>query len=338
MRTIVLDEPGRFRETAAEEPGTPGPGEALVAVRRVGVCGTDVHAFHGRQPFFSYPRIVGHELGVEVVAVGDRVEGVAPGDTCAVLPYLECGECVACRRGRPNCCARLQVLGVHVDGGMRERFVVPAGKLHPADDLDADRLALVETFAIGRHAVRRTAPEAGEPVLVRGAGPIGLTAIAFLLDAGARVAVLDAAPDRLDFCRDRTGVERCIAAGDDEDGELADWAGEDGPTLVIDATGHVPSMRRCLKQVVHGGRVCFVGHQREEIPIDNPTFHGKELSLIASRNALAADFADVIAAFREGRIDSAGWIGRRFASDGFAAAFADWQAGGEPCIKAVVEF
>ncbi|HWQ13785.1 MAG TPA: alcohol dehydrogenase catalytic domain-containing protein, partial [Roseiflexaceae bacterium] len=201
VQTIILERPGELRLGSSEVPGAPGPGEALVRVRRVGICGTDIHAFHGRQPFFSYPRILGHELGVEVAALGPGADGPPVGARCAVEPYLNCGVCVACRRGRTNCCVRLETLGVHTDGGMREYLVVPAAKLHPAERLSFEQLALVETLAIGAHAVQRAALEAGEWALVIGAGPIGLAAMQFARLAGARVIALDVSARRLELCR-----------------------------------------------------------------------------------------------------------------------------------------
>src|SRR5688572_16059891 len=131
MQTLILAEPGRFTMTSTEPPREPPPGHALVRVRRIGVCGTDLHAYRGQQPFFTYPRILGHELGVEVVAMApDAASDLAPGDRCAVEPYLDCGTCIACQHGRTNACTSLRVLGVHIDGGMREYISVPATKLH----------------------------------------------------------------------------------------------------------------------------------------------------------------------------------------------------------------
>ena len=129
MIQIALETPGRFIAVDGPRP-RPAPGEALVRVHRVGVCGTDLHAFAGRQPFFNYPRILGHELGVEVVDPGSDPHGLKAGDRCSVEPYLNCGRCIACRAGRSNCCANLKSLGVHIDGGMRPEVVVPARKLH----------------------------------------------------------------------------------------------------------------------------------------------------------------------------------------------------------------
>ena len=149
MKTIVLDKPGDFRLTEGPPPGTAAPGEALVRVHRVGVCGSDIHAYKGNQPFFTYPRIVGHELGVEIVSVGPNEKGLAGGDRCAVEPYLHCGRCIACRRGKTNCCVSLSVLGVHADGGMREFMTVPVAKLHPSRSLSLDRLAPTPSGAHG---------------------------------------------------------------------------------------------------------------------------------------------------------------------------------------------
>src|SRR5947199_4307593 len=180
MQTIVLEKPGSLTLADTAAPTDVPPGHAMVRVRRVGICGTDLHAYRGRQPFFSYPRILGHELGVEVIALGDGdTFGLKKGDRCTVEPYLNCGKCIACRRGKTNCCASLEVLGVHTDGGMRERIRVPVSKLHPSETLTLDQLALIETLGIGAHAVDRAKVEAGEFVLVIGAGPIGLAVMQF---------------------------------------------------------------------------------------------------------------------------------------------------------------
>ena len=176
MQTLILQQPGELVLADTPAPAAPGPGEARVRVHCSGVCGTDLHAFAGKQPYFTYPRIPGHELGVEVLAVGTGVTAVRVGDRCAVEPYLSCGHCIACRRGRTNCCETLKVLGVHVDGGWRSEMLVPAAKLHGSGKLTYEQLALVETLGIGAHAVTRGAPERGESALVVGAGPIGLGA------------------------------------------------------------------------------------------------------------------------------------------------------------------
>src|SRR5438105_9424872 len=162
MKAIQLVEPKQFRVIDVPEPPPPGPGEAVVRVYRIGVCGTDISGYLGKMPFFSYPRIPGHELGVEVVDVGPGVTNVKPGDRCSVEPYINDPTSYASRRGRPNCCERLEVLGVHRDGGLRPFFHVPARKLHVSKELGFDQLALVETLAIGCHATQRADPQPDE--------------------------------------------------------------------------------------------------------------------------------------------------------------------------------
>src|SRR5262249_27726545 len=183
----VLEQPSRLVVSENAPPGKPRDGEALVKVRRLGVCGTDLHAFRGKQPFFTYPRRLGHELGVEVVEVGPEVTGLKAGDLCSVEPYLTCGRCIACRSGKTNCCMELKCLGVHTDGGMCEFITLPANKLHTSTKLSLEQLALVETLGIGAHGVNRANLQRDEWALVLGAGPIGLAAIQFAKAAGAGV-------------------------------------------------------------------------------------------------------------------------------------------------------
>jgi 2-desacetyl-2-hydroxyethyl bacteriochlorophyllide A dehydrogenase len=337
MRTIVLNEPGDLRHTDTDIPGPPGVGMALVRIRRVGVCGTDFHAWRGRQPFFTYPRVLGHELGGEVAAVAPDVRTVSAGDRCAIEPYLDCGECQACRRGRGNCCERLQVLGVHVDGGMREWLEVPARKLHPSGALDLDTLALVETLSIGAHAVTRAAPAPGGAVLVVGAGPIGLSVAAFATAAGADVAVMDVNEARLAFCRSHLGVTRTLhASGGDTPANVRGESG-DLPLIVFDATGNRESMEASFALAAHGGTLVFVGLVQADITFRDPDFHRRELTLLASRNALAGDFAHVLATLESGRLDVRPWITHRTTLDDVPSQFPRWVSPESGVVKAMIE-
>jgi 2-desacetyl-2-hydroxyethyl bacteriochlorophyllide A dehydrogenase len=337
MQTIVLQEPGRFERLDTPAPAAPGPGEALVRVHRIGICGTDLHAFRGRQPFFSYPRILGHELGVEIEQLGTGDTPLAVGDRCAVEPYLHCGQCVACRAGKTNCCVSLQCLGVHTDGGMRERIVVPAARLHRSQRLSLDQLALVETLGIGAHAVERAKVVRDENVLVVGAGPIGLATMQFALLAGARVIALDVRADRLEFCRARLGVHEAVLAAGDPLPELARLSGGDLPTVVFDATGSAASMRRALDYVAHGGRLVWVGLTLDDVPIPDPQFHRREVTLLASRNSTAADFRRIIGLIEAGRIDTTPWITHRVAFGRMIEAFPAWLEPESRVVKAMVE-
>src|SRR5436309_11340034 len=222
MKALLLEAPKNLKRVETEAPNRPGPGEALVRVHRVGICGTDISGYLGKMPFFSYPRIPGHELGVEVLDVGPGVSNVKPGDRCAVEPYINCQQCYACKRGHTNCCEKHQTLGVHCDGGLRPQFLVPARKLHISRKLAFDQLALVETLAIGCHAVNRAAPKPPESCLVIGAGPIGLATIQFVKLTGAKTIVLDMAQSRLDFCKETMGVSHTVKLSDRVEWELRD--------------------------------------------------------------------------------------------------------------------
>lgn len=337
MRTIVLNQPGDFVYAETAPPPPPEAGEATVRVRRIGICGTDLHAFRGRQPFFTYPRILGHELGVEVVAVGAGVINVAPGDRCAVEPYLNCGHCIACRRGKPNCCAELKVLGVHTDGGMRETIVVPAHKLHPSQTLSLEQLALVETLGIGAHAVQRGQAEAGEFVLVVGVGPIGLSVIQFAKAAGARVIALDQNATRLDFCRQQMGVETTLLAEGEVVEALRERTEGDLPTLVFDATGHPDSMAQAFQYVAPGGRLVFVGLFQGDYTFHDPSFHRRELTLLATRNSTPDDFRRILHLMETGVIDTTPWITHRSGFEEMGTHFPDWLDPQNGVIKAVVQ-
>jgi 2-desacetyl-2-hydroxyethyl bacteriochlorophyllide A dehydrogenase len=336
MQTIVLEKPGSFaREDRREDPA--GPGLATVRVHRIGVCGTDLHAFAGDQPFFSYPRVLGHELGVEVVDAGDDPQGLRVGDRCSVEPYMNCGTCIACRRGKPNCCEVLKVLGVHVDGGMRPLLRVPARKLHASARLGYDELALVETLGIGAHAVERAAPAPDDFVLVIGAGPIGLSVIQFARVTGARLAVMDMSEARLAFCSSLFGALPTLRPGPSAEEELRRIGGGDLPTCVIDATGSPQSMKGSFLLPANGGRIVFVGLFQGDVAFNDPNFHRRELALSASRNALPGTFREVIRLIEEGRVDTRPWITHRFRLDETPEVFPRDIAGNPAVLKAMIE-
>jgi 2-desacetyl-2-hydroxyethyl bacteriochlorophyllide A dehydrogenase len=338
MKTLVLAEPERFELIDTPEPEAPGAGQALVRVRRIGVCGTDLHAFRGRQPFFDYPRILGHELGVEIVALGpDCGEHLAVGMRCAVEPYMNCGECHACQRGITNACEKLKVLGVHTDGGHRELIVVPANKLHPSASLSLEQLALVETLAIGAHAVRRAQIQPQEWVLVIGAGPIGLTVMQFAQIAQANVIVLDVDAPRLAFCQQHLGIEHTVQLGDNSIEQIRAIAGGNLPTIVFDATGNPASMQNAFNYLAHAGKLVYVGLFKGDVTFHDPDFHRREHMIIASRNATTGDMQFVMQQIEAGRINTDPWITHRASLAEAAGQFASWTDRATGVIKAVIE-
>ncbi len=333
MNALVLDAPGRLQWQQTESPA-PRPGEALVKVRRCGVCGTDLHALSGRQPFFSYPRRLGHELCVEVL--GAPTGNLAPGALCAVEPYYACGHCPACRGGKPNCCRHLRVLGVHIDGGHAPLLSVPVAKLHPAPGLTPDAIALVEPLAIGAHGVERAELRAGEPVVIVGLGPIGLAAAIFAQAAGADVALVDTSEHRLRFAAETLSLGRAVPAGADLAGRLQGHFGQ-LPAAVIDATGNARAMRGAFELAEHGGRVVFLGLFIGDVAFDDPNFHRRELTLHASRAARPETFRSTIERIAAGRIAVEPLITHRLRFTELAATLPALAA--QPSlVKAIIDF
>ena len=335
MLTVICETPGTLR---AEERAIPVPaeGEVLLRVKRVGVCGTDLHIYAGTQPYLSYPRVMGHELSGLVEQAGPG-SGLAAGDMVYVMPYLSCGSCVACRQGKTNCCVRIQVLGVHRDGAFTEYLCVPQQFVHKAEGITLDQAAMLEFLAIGAHAVRRGDVGAGQRVLVVGAGPIGLAAAVFARLRGAQVTVIDGRPDRLEFALKQVGVAACVALGDDDEAELARLSGGEFFDGVFDATGNPAAMERGLKFVAHGGRYVLVSIVPGEIRFSDPEFHKREATLLASRNATAEDFQTVMTAMRAGQIPDSALATHRLALADVPTGFTRLLDPQQGVIKAIVE-
>ena len=340
MKAIQLDQPKAFREIDLPEPPAPAPGEAVVRVFRVGVCGTDYSGYLGKMPFFSYPRIPGHELGVEVVAVGEGVTNVKPGDKAAVEPYINCQKCYSCARGHTNCCENHLTLGVHVDGGLRPLFTVPARKLHVSTKLTFEQLALVETLGIGLHAINRANPRPDETVLVIGAGPIGLSAIEFAKLAGSRIVVMDLNEQRLAFARDKMGVtETILSTGvpDDDVKTFTDLTGGKLGNVVVDATGSARSMAGAYQFVGFAGRLVWVGITQDQLSFTQPLMHRREMTFLASRNALAPEFTRIIRLIEGGMLDTRPWVTHRAPMAGLIDVFPAWLKPETGVVKAMVE-
>jgi 2-desacetyl-2-hydroxyethyl bacteriochlorophyllide A dehydrogenase len=337
MKTIVCDQPGQFSYRERPTPSA-APGQALVRIRRIGICGTDLHAFRGRQPYFSYPRVLGHELAGEIIALGEGVTGLEPGDAVTVIPYLECGDCIACRSGRTNCCTALKVIGVHQDGGMQEIISMPADHLIKATGMSYDELALVECMAIGAHAVRRAGVNRGEDFLVIGAGPIGLGVMQFARIAGARVIALDLDEQRLELAGNWARVDAVVKGGDEQAKHLIDeLTAGNGASAVFDATGSAQSMTRGFDYVAHGGRYLLVSIVDATISFYDPDFHRREMTLLSSRNATREDFLHVLRCLDEKRFDLTSLISHRCRFDRLVEEFDGWTSPGAGLVKGMVE-
>ncbi|GAB3007555.1 zinc-binding alcohol dehydrogenase family protein [Niabella terrae] len=336
MKTLICTLPGSFEYAEIRKP-VRKKGHAIIRVRRIGICGTDLHAFQGTQPFFSYPRILGHELSGEIADI-DPVPGFKTGDKVTLLPYFSCGKCVACKRGKSNCCAKIDVFGVHIDGGMKEFISVPVGSLVKGRGLSFEELALTEPLAIGAHGVRRAGVQPGDYVLVIGAGPIGLGTMEFARIAGARVIAMDVNAQRLDFCRRHLSVFATVNAMDhDLPQQLMQLTGGDMPTAVIDATGNLRAINQGIDYLAHGGNYVLIGLQKEAFSFSHPEFHKRETTLMSSRNATREDFDHVIRCMKKGWINPATYITHTVSFDQVKAEFESWLMPETGVIKAMVQ-
>ena len=335
MLTVVCDTPGNLR---AEQRARPvcAPGEMLVRVRRVGVCGTDLHIFGGTQPFLQYPRVMGHEFSGEV-AEAPQGGRLAVGDTVYVMPYLSCGQCIACRKGKTNCCVAIQVLGVHRDGAFCEYLALPEQFVHKAEGVTLDQAAMVEFLAIGAHAVRRAQVQLGQRVLVVGAGPIGMAAMIFAGLRGAQVTALDARQDRLDFCRRELGVTSAVTLGADDEAQLRGATNGEFFDVVMDATGNAKAMERGLQFVCHGGSYVLISVVQGSISFSDPEFHKRETTLLGSRNATAEDFETVLQAMRAGQVPTAALNTHRMPLADVPTDFAQLLDPTRGVVKALIE-
>ena len=281
MKTLVCIKPTQFEYREMEEPVL-AEGQTILKIKRVGICGTDLHAFNGTQPFFNYPRILGHELSAEIKET--TAKDFIKGDAVTIIPYFNCGNCIACRNGKPNCCVSMNVCGVHVDGGMREFLSVPTYSLVHNEGLTDDELAMTEPLAIAVHAVKRAAIKKDEHVLIIGAGPIGLAVAAFAQIAGANVMMVDVNEQRLLFCTNKLKIQFVLnPVKDDMMERLKMITGNDMPTVLIDATGNLNAINNAFQWLAHGGRYILVGLQKENISFSHPEFHKREATLMSSR-------------------------------------------------------
>ncbi|MEM7452864.1 MAG: zinc-binding alcohol dehydrogenase family protein [Planctomycetota bacterium] len=339
MKAIQLVQPQQFEIVDVAAPSSPGPGEALVATRRMGICGTDYSCYLGKFPFFDYPRIPGHELGVEVLEVGEGVNNVKTGDRCSVEPYMHCGECYACRKGSFNCCQNLSVIGVMQNGGLCERFLIRADKLHPATRLSFEQLALVETLAIGCHASDRGESQEEEHVLIIGAGPIGLATLEFVRLTGAVITVMDMQQERLEFCRKNYGIENTVQFKGDETelAQMLEITDGDKYAVVIDATGHNVSMSNALNFVAPTGTLVYVGITTQEVTFPHPLMHRPEMTIKAARNALPGDFTRIISLIEDGTVNTDPWVTHRTSFDSVIEDFPSFLKPDSGVLKAVIE-
>ncbi len=338
MKALELEEPGKFKRINIDAPKSPDSNEVMLKIKSLGICGTDLHAYKGRQPFFTYPRILGHEVAAEVIEIGSKVTHLKVGDLCAVMPYRNEIEDQAVRRGKTNCGSTLKVLGVHEDGAMQEYIKYPAHLVYPANELTIDQIALIEPLAIGSHAVERADIKPEDIVLIIGAGPIGIGTVAMALLKSTKIMVLDMNQSRLDFIIQKFPSVETILLNDSVEDTLKERLNGDLPTVILDATGNKASMEKCMEYIAPGGTIVFIGLFVGDVTFHDPLFHRKEVTLKSSRNALSTDFEKLIRLLKEGLVNIDGLITHRLAFDTLHENFEKLYLPEEKVIKGLIEF
>lgn len=337
MQTLICESPGTFVYKNTKHPILK-ENHTLLKILQVGICGTDYHAFDGTQPYFNYPRILGHEVAAQVAETSVN-SGLQLGELVTISPYNYCGKCIACRAGKTNCCTQMQVYGVHIDGAMQEYFLVPDHLLIKGLGLSADDLVLVEPLAIGAHGISRAEVNNGEFVLVMGAGPIGVGTMNFAKIAGAKVIAMDVSAGRLKFCSEKIGIKHTInPLQTDVLVRLHEITGGDMPTVVLDCTGNLKAINAGINYLAHGGRYVLIGLQKEELVISHPEFHKREATLMSSRNALPKDFKYVIECIANGSVRPSDYITHKVKFDALKDDFKSLTVPGNNVVKAVVTY
>lgn len=312
--------------------------EVLVKTKRVGICGSDMHIYHGTNPLATYPRVIGHEVAGEVVEVGENVKTLKKGDHVVVEPISYCGTCYACRKGRPNVCEDLSVFGVHEDGGMREFFVLPEHQLHAVDtSLEWDEVVLAEPYTIGAQAIWRGGVEKGDTVLIQGCGPIGICALKMAKLQGAYVIMTDLSEERLEFAREN-GADRVIHASDESvEEKTMDYTNGLGINVVIDAVCLPSTFELGPKVASPAGTIVCLGFDEKPSQIPQLPITKKELTIVGSR-LQTNQFKNVVELLNNKQLQSNGLITQTFSLKDVEEAFTFIENNPDKVRKALITF
>ncbi|KAF0825345.1 MULTISPECIES: zinc-binding alcohol dehydrogenase family protein [Cytobacillus] len=338
MKAVQIPSAMEMEVIDIEKPVIRNPDEVLVKVKRVGICGSDMHIYHGTNPLATYPRIVGHEVAGEVVEVGSNVSGMKPGDHVVVEPIRYCGECYACRKGRPNVCQSLSVFGVHEDGGLREFFVLPENQLHVVDSsLEWDEIVLAEPYTIGAQAVWRGAVEEEDTVFIQGSGPIGICILKMAKLQGARVIISDLKQERLAFAKENGADEIIHAAEESVEERVMELTNGEGPNVVIDAVCLPSTFELGVNLVSPAGTVVVLGFDERPSSIPQLPITKKEVTIVGSR-LQTNQFEKVVSLLNVEKLQSNGFITHHFPISEVQEAFRYVEKNPDQVRKAVIVF
>jgi threonine dehydrogenase-like Zn-dependent dehydrogenase len=332
MRAVSLAAAGQARVVNVEQPRK-GPGELLLKVEMVGLCGTDLNSFRGLNPLVTYPRVIGHEIAATVI---EGSQTIPSGSRVTVSPYTSCSDCASCRRGRANACQNNQTLGVQRDGALTEWIAVPEGKVYPSN-LSLKELCIVEPLTVGAHAVARGRVTKNDTVVVFGCGGVGLGAIAGAAFRGARTVAIDLDDAKLEIARAAGATALIHSAREDFRASLRALNEGRGPDVIIEAIGLPETYRAAVEEVGFAGRVVYIGYAKEPVAYETKLFVQKELDIMGSRNALPEDFREVIAMLEAGRFPVDDAVSAIVPMEDTPAMLAKWSASPAAFTKIMVQ-
>jgi threonine dehydrogenase-like Zn-dependent dehydrogenase len=338
MKALVIDRPGQARVIDVDGPeGLEDPRMATMRVRRIGLCGTDLSTFLGKNPLVTYPRIPGHEIAATLERVPANDLGLVEGMDVTMSPYTSCGACTACLQGRVNACRFNQTLGVQRDGALRERIAMPLEKLYAAD-LPIEELCLVEPLTVGCHAAARGRVTAADTVAIYGCGGVGLGAVSAAAFRGANVIAIDIDDAKLAIAQSAGAKHLIHSLREDVHARLQEITGGHGPDVVIEAIGRPETFRAAIEEVAFTGRVVYIGYAKDLVSYETRLFVQKELDILGSRNALAQDFKEVIRMFEQGRFPTAQTISATVPLDEAPAILKAWSENPAAYTKIMITF
>jgi threonine dehydrogenase-like Zn-dependent dehydrogenase len=336
VKAFQITSPGESRIATVSKPA-PGPGDLLLRTRYIGLCGTDLNTYRGKNPMVTYPRIPGHEIAATIVDAGNQVPAQFAANTdVTVSPYTSCGLCASCLRGRTNACMSNQTLGVQRDGAMQEFFTVPWQKAFVANGLSLRELTLVEPLGVGFHTVSRARVTSADTVAVIGCGAVGLGAVAAAAFRGASTVIIDIDDTKLEIARQAGAAYSINSLKENVHDRLQQLTGGHGPDVIIEAVGLPATYRMAIEEVAFTGRVVYVGYAKEPVTYETKLFVQKELDILGSRNSLD-EFPDVIAMLLQGRFPVETTISKVVPLEEAGEALEGWANAPQTITKILVE-
>lgn len=338
MKAVRISEAYKVEIIDIPEPEIEHPNDVKVKIKRVGICGSDMHIYYGTNPLATYPRIVGHEVAGEIVAIGSKVNKVAVGDHVVIEPISYCGECYACKKGRPNVCKDVSVFGVHEDGGMLEFSIRSEKQVHKVNpEIDWDEAVMAEPYTIGAQATWRGNVQAGDTVFIQGAGPIGVTVLKMAKLRGATVIMSDFTNERLEFAKEN-GADYVINPSEvDVETEINKITNDEGANIVIDAVGLPQTFELSVNVASAAGNVVLLGFNATPSSIAQMLITKKELTITGSR-LQTNQFGKVIELINEKKLTHNGLITHKFPLSEIKEAFEFVGKNPQLVRKAVIEF